>query len=81
VTFANAAPLREVVAMVPSDRYLVETDSPYLTPVPHRGKRCEPQYTADTAALVAKVRGIPMEQLALETTANTQRLFDLPEAS
>lgn len=79
VTFANAQPLREVVRQTPSDRYLVETDSPYLTPVPHRGKRCEPGYTADTAALVAKVRGLSVEQVAAETTANARRLFNLPE--
>jgi TatD DNase family protein len=78
VTFANAGPLREVAKMVPANRYVVETDSPYLTPVPHRGKRCEPMYTADTAALVAKVRGIGLDQLAAETTANAAALFKLP---
>jgi TatD DNase family protein len=78
VTFANAEPLREVAAAAPADRYLVETDSPYLSPVPHRGKRCEPQYVADTAALIARRRGLSLAQLAVESTANAVRLFRLP---
>ena len=61
--------------MVPSDRYLVETDAPYLAPIPHRGGTNEPSYVAHTAAKVAETRGIPLEQLGLETTENFFRLF------
>lgn len=75
VTFKNAGDLRDVAASVPLDRLLIETDAPYLAPVPHRGKRNEPAFVADTAALVAKLRGIPTEILAEATTANFFRLF------
>jgi TatD DNase family protein len=77
VTFRNADPLREVAKMVPADRMLIETDSPYLAPVPHRGKRCEPCFVADTAALLAKLRGVPVEQLAEQTARNAEQLFGL----
>jgi TatD DNase family protein len=75
ITFKNAEEIREVAKMVPSDRYLVETDAPYLAPIPHRGATNEPSYVAQTAAKVAEVRGIPLEQLGLETTENFFRLF------
>lgn len=75
VTFKKADELREVAATVPEDRVLVETDSPYLAPVPRRGKRNEPAFTAFTAAKVAEVRGIAPSQLATVTTANFRRLF------
>ncbi len=75
ITFKNAEEIREVAKMVPSDRYLVETDAPYLAPIPHRGTTNEPSYVAHTAAKVAEVRGIPLEQLGAETTANFFRLF------
>lgn len=75
VTFKKADELRQVAATVPEDRVLVETDSPYLAPVPRRGKRNEPAYTAFTAAKVAEVRGIAPSQLAAITTANFRRLF------
>lgn len=75
ITFKNAEEIREVAKMVPADRYLVETDAPYLAPIPHRGQTNEPSYVAHTAARVAEVRGIPLEQLGAETTANFFRLF------
>ena len=75
VTFRNAQDLQGVVATIPEDRLLVETDSPFLAPVPHRGKRCEPAYTADTARLVAELRGISIEELGSATTRNFFNLF------
>lgn len=83
VTFKTAANLREIAARVPDDRILVETDSPYLAPIPHRGKRNEPAFVADTARVVAAARGISVEDLARLTTANFTRLFtkaDVPAA-
>lgn len=75
VTFKNAVELRAIVAEVPLDRLLVETDAPYLAPVPKRGKRCEPAFVAHTAAEVARIKQVPVEQLADATTANFFRLF------
>lgn len=75
VTFKNARDLQEFVATIPDDRLLVETDSPFLAPVPHRGKVCEPAYTADTARFVAGLRGVPVEELGAVTSSNFYRLF------
>ena len=75
VTFKNARSVREVAGWAPLDRILVETDSPYLAPVPLRGKRCEPAYVAYTARCVAELRAIPMQELCAATLANTQRRF------
>ncbi|QSR18547.1 TatD family hydrolase [Novosphingobium sp. KA1] len=75
VTFKNAADLQEVVKTIPEDRLLVETDSPFLAPVPHRGKRCEPAYTADTARFVANLRGVSEQELAEVTSRNFFALF------
>ncbi|HEX7006723.1 MAG TPA: TatD family hydrolase [Alphaproteobacteria bacterium] len=75
VTFKKAEALRETVAAVPLDRLLVETDAPYLAPVPHRGKRNEPAFVAGTAACVAEIKGIAPEELARATTDNFFRLF------
>jgi TatD DNase family protein len=75
VTFKSAASLREVAAYVPRDRLLLETDSPYLAPVPLRGRRNEPANLPVTAAVVAALRGVPVERLADETTAACQGLF------
>lgn len=75
VTFKNASNLQEVAKAIPEDRLLVETDSPFLAPVPHRGKKCEPAYTADTARFVAELRGVETERLAAETTRNFFSLF------
>jgi len=76
VTFKNAKDLQEVAKMVPEDRLLVETDAPFLAPVPNRGKPCEPAFVADTAAFLANLRGEPLDQLADRTTANFFALFD-----
>jgi len=75
VTFKNARELQEFAAEVPEDRLLGETDSPFLAPVPHRGKTCEPAFTADTARFVAGLRGVDPERLAETTTRNFFGLF------
>jgi TatD DNase family protein len=75
VTFKNAARVQEVAAWAPLGRILVETDSPYLAPVPMRGKPCEPAYVAHTAARVAELRGMGLPALAEATTANAERRF------
>lgn len=75
VTFKNAQELQETAKWLPSDRMLVETDSPFLAPVPNRGKTCEPAFVADTAAFVAQLRGEELDALADATTANFYRLF------
>jgi len=75
VTFKNAQDLQETAKWLPANQMLVETDSPFLAPVPHRGKTCEPAFVADTAAFVAELRGEQPEALADATTANFFRLF------
>ena len=75
VTFKNAGEVREVAKLVPSDRLLIETDSPFLTPVPFRGKRNEPSFVTHTAAFVAELRGIELGILAEQTVRNTKRFF------
>ncbi len=80
VTFKNAAELQEIAAELPADRLLVETDSPFLAPVPHRGKKCEPAFVRNTAQFVADLRGEPLEQLAETTTRNFYRLFSKAKA-
>jgi len=75
VTFKNAEGVREAARMVPEERLLVETDSPYLAPVPHRGRPCEPAYVADTLAFLAGLRGVAPERLAEATTRNFFTLF------
>ena len=77
VTFKSAGALREAAALVPSERLLVETDCPFLTPVPLRGKRNEPAYVVHTARALAAARAVPVETIAAETTANARRLFHL----
>ena len=76
VTFKNARDLQDIAKWLPADRMLIETDSPFLAPVPNRGKVCEPGFVADTAAFVAELRGEELETLAEATTANFFRLFD-----
>ena len=76
VTFKNAKDLQDTAGWLPADRMLVETDSPFLAPVPHRGQTCEPAFVADTAAFVADLRDEPVEELAATTTANFFRLFN-----
>jgi len=75
VTFTNAAPLREVAALVPDDLLLTETDAPYLTPHPHRGAPNEPSYVGLTLALLADVRGANIEELAVQVLSNVRRAF------
>ena len=75
VTFKNAADLQDTAKWLPANRMLVETDSPFLAPVPHRGQKCEPAFVADTAAFVAGLRGEALEELAEQTTANFFKLF------
>ena len=80
VTFKNAQALQEVARTLPEDRMLIETDSPFLAPVPHRGKKCEPAFVADTARFLAELRGESLERLAAVTTANFHRLFGKAKA-
>lgn len=75
VTFKNARDLQQTAGEIPLDRLLVETDAPFLAPVPNRGKTCEPAFVADTAAFVAELRGEGPDALADATTANFYRLF------
>ena len=75
VTFKNAKDLQEVAKAIPQDRLLVETDSPFLAPVPHRGQTCEPAFVADTAAFLSDLRDEPLDELAEATTANFFKLF------
>lgn len=80
VTFKNAKDLQEFAPEIPADRLLVETDSPFLAPVPHRGRPCEPAYVADTARFVADLRGETLEQLAENTTRNFRGMFSKANA-
>lgn len=75
VTFKNAKDLQAIAADVPQDRLLIETDAPFLAPVPHRGKRCEPAFVADTGRFIAALRGEEVERLADYTRQNFLRLF------
>jgi TatD DNase family protein len=77
VTFRNAREVHDVARRVPLDRLLIETDSPYLAPAPHRGRRNEPAYVPHVAAAIAALRGLPVETIAAATTANFFRLFAL----
>jgi len=76
LTFPRSEELRSIAADLPEDRLLVETDSPYLAPVPHRGKRNEPSWVGNTAAVLARLRGWDMAQVAEVTTTNFLRLFN-----
>ena len=76
VTFRNAQDLQETAKNIPLDRLLVETDSPFLAPVPNRGKTCEPAFVADTAAFLSDLRHEPLDELAQATTANFFKLFN-----
>lgn len=75
VTFKNARDLQAIAAIIPEDRLLVETDAPFLAPVPNRGKVCEPAFVADTARFVAELRGVSPEALAAATSKNFMKLF------
>ena len=78
VTFKNARNLQEVAAFVPLDRLMIETDSPYLAPVPMRGRRNEPTYVRYVAETIAALRGMPTDELTQRATANTERLYGIP---
>lgn len=75
LTFPKSTELRDIARDVPADRLLVETDAPYLAPVPYRGKRCEPSYVVETARTLAAVRGVAFDELAAVTTRNVRTLF------
>ena len=75
LTFKNSQTLRDIARDLPADRILVETDAPYLAPVPHRGKRNEPAFVAHTAAVLAEARGVSADEIAAQTTENFFRLF------
>jgi TatD DNase family protein len=78
LTFTKTEKIREVAAQAPADRILVETDSPYLAPVPMRGRRCEPAYVVHTVRQLAQLRGVPFEVVSAQTTLNAVRRFRLP---
>jgi len=77
VTFNGSDALRTIAARVPPDRILFETDSPYLAPIPHRGRRNEPAFVAETAALLAEIRGVTLDELAVATSRNFIDLFEI----
>jgi TatD DNase family protein len=81
VTFKNAAPLREVARQVPLERMLIETDSPYLAPVPYRGKTNEPALVKHVAEEIARLRGITLEEVGAATSANFFRLFNVNQGA
>lgn len=80
LTFPSAKALREVAAAVPAERLLVETDCPYLTPVPHRGRRNQPSYVRHTARALAELRGVEPREMAAQLEANARAAFSIPEA-
>jgi TatD DNase family protein len=75
VTFKNGAAVREVAAQIPLDKFMLETDCPYLAPVPFRGKRCEPAYTRLVAESIAAARGVSLEEIARATTSTAEEFF------
>ena len=77
VTYKNAAKLPDIVRRLPADRILLETDSPYLSPRPYRGKRNEPAFVRNTAEFVASLRSVSFVTLAKQTTTNARLLYDL----
>jgi TatD DNase family protein len=77
VTFPKARAIREAAQMVPLERMLIETDSPYLAPIPHRGKRNEPAFVIETARQIGELRGLPMEEIGKRTTENFYGFFGL----
>jgi TatD DNase family protein len=81
LTFKNAADLRDVARFVPLERCLIETDSPYLAPVPYRGKLNRPAFVPYVAQQVAELKGLPVESVAEATSRNFERLFGVPRIS
>ena len=80
LTFKNADAIRAAAAFAPLDRILIETDSPYLAPIPHRGKRNEPAFVVETLKVLAGLRNISVADVDAATTTNARRLFRLPAA-
>ena len=76
LTFKNSQDLRDIAAALPAERVLVETDAPYLAPLPYRGKRNEPSYVVETAKVLAETRGVSLDEIARQTTENFFRLFN-----
>jgi TatD DNase family protein len=81
VTFPKAQQIRDSVKKVPLDRLLIETDSPFLAPVPYRGKRNEPAYVKEVARQIGDLRGLTSEDIGVQTSANFRRFFRLPEST
>jgi TatD DNase family protein len=79
LTYPKNDPLRDAVKRVPLDRILLETDCPYLTPIPYRGRRNEPAYICYVAEAIAELKGIPLDDVEQQTAANTSRLFGLSD--
>lgn len=77
VTFKNSRVVKDVAKEIPLDKLLIETDCPYLSPEPHRGKRNEPKFVKHTAEKIAEIRGISLEELAKATSENTKRIFNI----
>jgi TatD DNase family protein len=75
VTFKNAKDLQDIARTIPDDRLLIETDSPFLAPVPHRGKTCEPAFVSNTAQFLAQLKNVSVEQLAENSSDNFFNLF------
>ena len=75
VTFRQATELKEVVKALPLERLLIETDSPYLAPVPHRGKQNQPAYVVEVAAYIAQLKGVSLSEVGTKTTKNFKSLF------
>jgi len=81
ITYPKAQKLRDAAAIVPLDRMFIETDSPYLAPVPHRGKRNEPAFVVDVARTIASLRGFSPEEIGTQTTRNFYQFFGLRKSS
>jgi TatD DNase family protein len=79
ITFPKAQPIRDAAQMVPLDRMLIETDSPYLAPIPHRGQRNEPAFVTEVARQIGELRGLSAEEIGVRTTENFYRFFDLKQ--
>src|ERR1035438_3008428 len=75
LTFKNGQNIRDALAATPMDQFMLETDCPFLAPMPYRGKRCEPAYVAETAAVAAQVKGVSLEELSAATCATAEKFF------
>ena len=78
VTFKNAGIVRETALAAPDDGFMLETDCPYLAPVPYRGKRCEPAFTTETAKFIADLRSVSIATIAEQTTRTAEQFFHFP---